>query len=1619
MSSTLSSLRLQALLMARQTFTVKRQSDLISTRLFTPIIYCVFLYVIRTNLNKIESFPADPSPSPAVPVTSLSFVELGYNSRLLVFAPNSSNFSLDVISLAASNLIGVSTMGFSDSPSLEFYQANNPGSVWAGVVFNTSADFADVQYTIRMNSSIAPSPSSDLVSPGQCRGSNDCDAITLFTSGFFHLQTALDAAIISQIGTSTAPNVTRSVREMPRESYAGNLAIAQSTAFVSILYLVLIFGYSVPPVIVAVVQEKETGMRDLLHMSGLHPIAYWLGYFIVDAILILPAAVAVTIVLSIGKLPGGSKTAVQLFFMCLLFGWSLTAFSYFASVFFKKSKVAAGVGVFFFLGFTLVSLIFVIWTPPIGASYVLGLFSPISFTLGLIAFGLTGDGVNFPDVSFGKTPGFILLAIDTALYLALAYLSEQFMAKHSDDGVLLRSMFRKPKQKDTEEVLSGTELIPIEDSSSREPVPDGPGLEIQGLRKKFHGDIVAVNSVSLKMRKGEIYGLLGHNGAGKTTLVNMLVGKLIPSGGSGTILGKDLVGDMISIRKSMGVCMQQNVLWEKLNVMSHLRFFGSLKGLTGNILTERIDSLLHELDLTEKANEVVSKLSGGQKRKLCLAIALIGDPDFLVLDEPTSGVDAHSRRTMWSLLQRDKAHRVTILTTHFMDEADILADRKAIISKGLVRCSGTSLFLKSKFGDGYHLTCAKEAGCEDDKVITFVQSFVGSANLSRSVAGELLVQLPQQSIGQFPKLFRALEDKKYELKLESYGVSMSTLEEVFLKLAKETTKDEASPNSDENDEFSAVEPLLGKEFHPNKKNTILKSLVYMRYRQKFSEPTFFFATIILPVLFGIAYAILVKYGNTDVISSQTPLDISLSSFPAEVTDSAVLVFNANQSDGFSSYLGSAVTTVQNVSINDYILAHPPLYIAIDVEKNSTRPWNAEIIVNDTMPYGGPVALNMLSNAILSASLGGGTSKRISVRAIAFATVQPSLGAAALGSIYLIGIGAQSAANTYGLNVMQEKVVKVKNHLLLNGVSRGMYWISIFLADATFYLLFVITILIGTASVAVPALSGPSFVVLVIGLIIFVPIALGVAYAWTFPFTTSPTYQTAAAFAYALSPLCLVLVTTIENNYSVDAGAITSYVLSAVYPMYSIMGLLYYLNEMYDTNLVLAELGVPDRYSVWELRSRLIPTLLIMVLDLIVVLALIWYVEFWRPSKTVRTPANWNPVERDWMENHRSRPEDDDVVSERQLVSQNFLKVPDGSGSGPNFLAAALEIRKVFKKELKERRGRLRWKRVKVIESEQDTEDRRASTEFVAVEDVSFGVRRGECFGLLGPNGAGKSTLMSILMADIPATFGRARVSDAIVTNGDSIADEKVGYCPQHDALWNHATVMEHLKLYALLRDVPETMVNSVAENIIKLLGLEEYKNVRAAKLSGGTKRKLSYALTAVGVAGMYVLDEPSTGMDPENRRKMWRVIQALTGKSGGILTTHSLEEAEALCTRIAIIVNGSFVCLGTNQHLKAKFGKGQYSLEVKCKPEAAQTICGAIEMAFGDKAVQKECYGGNLVYSLTVASGESQKYALADAFETLEKQKSQLGILEYSLSQVSLEQVFLDLTKAQTMSQAV
>ena len=224
-------------------------------------------------------------------------------------------------------------------------------------------------------------------------------------------------------------------------------------------------------------------------------------------------------------------------------------------------------------------------------------------------------------------------------------------------------------------------------------------LKTQNLTKRYNG-LTAVDDLSLEIHQGEIFGLLGPNGAGKTTSINLMCGLLSPDSGKVFIHDKEVNSGGTDVRTRVGVCPQEVILWEKLTCLEQIEFVGEMYNLLPQTARLRGLELLQTLGLSDKQDKLASTLSGGMQRRLNLALALVHDPDILVLDEPEAGLDPQSRVLVREYVRSLARQKTIILTTHNMDEADRLADRVAIIDHGKLLVLDTPEALKRSIGEG-------------------------------------------------------------------------------------------------------------------------------------------------------------------------------------------------------------------------------------------------------------------------------------------------------------------------------------------------------------------------------------------------------------------------------------------------------------------------------------------------------------------------------------------------------------------------------------------------------------------------------------------------------------------------------------------------------------------------------------------------------------------------------------------------------------------------------------------------------------------------------------------------------------------------------------------------------
>ncbi|XP_069048180.1 phospholipid-transporting ATPase ABCA1-like [Lepisosteus oculatus] len=736
--------------------------------------------------------------------------------------------------------------------SMKLIQQNK---FWAGIVFEDINPTASqpphfVKYKIRMDIDEVERThkvKDRLWAPGA--RDNSYNDLRYIWGGFAYLQDMMDHGII-RAHTSKSQPLGVFVQQMPYPCYVNDVFL-RTLARSLPLYMTLAWIFSVAMIVKSIVQEKEARLKEMVRMMGLNYGTYWLSWFISSVIPLSISALLLTLILKFGKVLRYSDPSV-LFVFLVVFCISTIMECFFISVFFSKANLAAACGGIIYFVLYLPHILCFAWQDVLTfrIKTIVSLLSSVAFGFGCENFSLyeeQGIGIQWSNIGVNPVEGerysfvvsIMMMLIDSFIYWMLTwYIENVFPGQY---GIPRPWYFPftasywcglSAKSDGDPDVLMSSGY----QNGFLEPVPPNlkPGVSVRNLVKIYKtGKKVAVDGLSVDFYEDQITSFLGHNGAGKTTTMSILTGLFPPTSGTALINGKDIRTEMDDIRKHMGMCPQHNVLFNEMTVEEHIYFYARLKGKSSKEVKGEMDQIIKDVGLPHKRKDLVKNLSGGMQRKLSVAIAFVGGSRIVILDEPTAGVDPYARRGIWELLLKYKQGRTIILSTHHMDEADILGDRIAIISHGKMCCCGSSLFLKKCFGSGYYLTLVKagknktstecsglrlaEVVKENDDVShsgssdegigsesesiqdisgiknlnTLIKKHVPEARFLESIGQEITYILPYTGAqnGTFAQVFKELELEMSDLGISSYGISDTTLEEIFLKVAEDTGVD--------------------------------------------------------------------------------------------------------------------------------------------------------------------------------------------------------------------------------------------------------------------------------------------------------------------------------------------------------------------------------------------------------------------------------------------------------------------------------------------------------------------------------------------------------------------------------------------------------------------------------------------------------------------------------------------------------------------------------------------------------------------------------------------------------------------------------------------------------------
>ncbi|KAL5544420.1 hypothetical protein UlMin_008204 [Ulmus minor] len=608
------------------------------------------------------------------------------------------------------------------------------------------------------------------------------------------------------------------VKEMPK---AENRLRLDLSSLLGTLFFTWVIIQLFPVVLQSLVYEKQQRLRIMMKMHGLGDGPYWMisyAYFFTVSLIYMLCFVIFGSVIGL-KFFTLNDYSIQFVFYFIYINLQISL-AFLVAAMFSNVKTATVIGyIMVFATGLLGGFLFQFFVEdtkfPRGWIIAMELYPGFSLYRGLYEFAqyafignyLGTNGMRWGDLSDSKNgmrEVLIIMVVEWVLVLFVAFYVDQVVSSGSGKGPLFflqsfrkkkKGSFRMPSLKrqgskvfvqmekpDVAQEREKVEQLLQEAEPSHSIVCDNlkkvyPGRD--GNPEKF-----AVRGLSLALPRGECFGMLGPNGAGKTSFINMMIGLTKPSSGTAFVQGLDIRTYMDEIYTSMGVCPQHDLLWETLTGREHLLFYGRLKNLKGSSLTQAVEESLKSVNLYHGgvADKQAGKYSGGMKRRLSVAISLIGDPKVVYMDEPSTGLDPASRNNLWNVVKRAKQDRAIILTTHSMEEAEVLCDRLGIFVDGSLQCIGNPKELKGRYGGSYVFTMTTSSNHEAE-VETMVRQLSPNANKIYQLSGTQKFELPKQEV-RIADVFQAVQHAKSRFTVFAWGLADTTLEDVFIKVAR-------------------------------------------------------------------------------------------------------------------------------------------------------------------------------------------------------------------------------------------------------------------------------------------------------------------------------------------------------------------------------------------------------------------------------------------------------------------------------------------------------------------------------------------------------------------------------------------------------------------------------------------------------------------------------------------------------------------------------------------------------------------------------------------------------------------------------------------------------------------
>ncbi|KAF3911063.1 hypothetical protein AA313_de0204399 [Arthrobotrys entomopaga] len=1145
----------------------------------------------------------------------------------------------------------------------------------------------------------------------------------------------------------------------------------------------------------------------------------------------------------------------------------------------------------------------------------------------------------------------------------------------------------------------------------------GLAIRLNGLRKTFRSK-KAVDNLSLEVKSGQVVCLLGPNGGGKTTTLKCIGGVIKADKGSSMELGCE--------RTQLGFCPQHNCIWPQLTVREHVQIWLEIKGqrMSKAERDAAVVEMVRECDLIEKIDGRAGSLSGGQKRKLQLAISFVGGSRIVCIDEASSGVDPLSRQNIWQIIQQGAGHRTILLTTHFLDEADILSDHIFIMAKGQLVVEGSTTALKAQYGDGYSIY--------DDQTLT---NKIGHARTS----AEASHKLQELSMGD-PE------------RIKNYEVEFPTLEQVFLRVANGESLNEENRESDSSEETANVadgHPALGLD----KGRPINKfRQIQVLFKKRFIVLPHNWLVIIITLLIPIAVtaALMNGAGNARDIRESGGLHNCAAQLDQFQSDTNSIRSKAAISRAEATRTPITTTTDAFGYQSTPLSSYPPFYDALEDGSRSSLSLSDEMVVGPASVFTSDSdSYKLMQNIFPSISSYSYPSSVDEFPSLSlfdnliivdnvdnYTKTLPTSdrqGSKALG-IYAPSDGAPRIAvssdnlrldSDYGAFYAVDTLSVVDN--MLSKSNKGP------------------TIRTALRELRVPASSSDIFS---IAWAMFLTMAVVAGFTSCIIYPTYERVQRTRALQYGngVSPVSLWSAYLLFELQLVILVSLVMVILLSIGDYTKMFyGLGYCFGALVLTGIA-TTLGCYILSLYFSAKLAYVMAAIIHLLLLFIYLVAVILVEQYAPA------LHRHDVHNQIAAGVGLTSPAANLLRAFLLASNtySFLCGEFGEVATPSnpfafslfggvyfnlilqivflsFLLFAFEyslFSRIYYRFFRPPHSRAR-NSMEIELSAAAVNDEPKKTSFrsatvkdetlldlfalnksfngvQAVHDVTLSVSSNETMALLGPNGAGKSTTINMVRGEVTPDSGDILVRNKSILTQLVEARAETGVCPQEDAV-DDLTVFSTLKFYAEVRGVPDADKN--ARLVMEALGIQSFKDKRVSKLSGGTRRKLSVAIALLGNPPVLLLDEPSTGLDAVSKRTLWKTLKALGRGRATLLTTHSMEEVEALATNVSIIAV-KLLASGTTSSLRDQYG-GSWHVRAVVNSNSVGGVEGVIRHVFAGMVEDYVTQGASGQIRFALRKGR-EGCSFVEAMTEMERLKGEGRIVEYSLNGTTLQEVFLN-----------